>query len=73
MQVEVIDELEQAIKDSVEDYLAWCKETSERPDKPYSDSLKLHMPPLLHAKLTAEAVVNDMSLNSLIVEKLSKD
>lgn len=29
-----VDELEQAIKDSVEDYLDWCKERGKQPDKP---------------------------------------
>lgn len=67
-----VDELEQALKDSVEDYLEWCKEQGEQPDKPFSGNLKLRMPPALHAKLSVEASLNDVSLNSLIIEKLSK-
>ncbi len=67
-----IDELETAIKDSVEDYLEWCRESGEEPDKPYSGNLKLRMPTELHAKLAVEATINNMSLNSLIVQKLSQ-
>jgi predicted HicB family RNase H-like nuclease len=31
-----VDEIEQTFKDSVEDYLAFCKERGEEPDRPFS-------------------------------------
>ena len=66
-------ELEEAIKQSVEDYLEWCAQSGEEPDKPYSGQFKLRMSPALHAKLAQEASANDISLNSLILQKLSND
>lgn len=40
-----VTELEQALKDSVEVYLALCKETGKKPDKPYSGEIKLRLGP----------------------------
>ena len=65
-------ELEQALKDSVDTYLAWCEELGEKPEKPCSGNLRLRMSPQLHAELVVEAAKKGMSLNSLINAKLSK-
>ena len=67
-----VDELEKAFKDSVDDYLSWCKERGENPDKPYSGELRLRMPQDLHAQLAEAAELSGQSLNSFIVDKLSK-
>lgn len=40
-----VDEIEQAFKDSVEDYLAFCKERGEEPDRPFSGKFNLRIPP----------------------------
>lgn len=65
-----VDELEQAFKDSIEDYMSWCKESGEQPEKPYSGNLRLRLPQELHAKLALEAAKQKISLNSLIINKL---
>ena len=31
-----VDELEKAFKDSIDDYLEFCEERGEEPDKPFS-------------------------------------
>lgn len=31
-----VDEIEQAFKDSIDDYLTWCQERGEQPEKMYS-------------------------------------
>jgi predicted HicB family RNase H-like nuclease len=31
-----VEELEQAFKDSIDDYLTWCKERREKPEKTFS-------------------------------------
>jgi len=36
---ETVDELRNAFLDSVEDYLAFCTERGEEPEKPYSGKL----------------------------------
>jgi len=49
-----VRELEKAFKDSIHDYLAWCKERGEAPEKTFSGKLHLRMTPDLHAHLTME-------------------
>ena len=66
-----VKELEQAFKDAVNDYLAWCKELGEKPQKSYSGNLRLRMDATLHANLAKEAAIKGMSLNELILNKLS--
>ncbi len=40
-----VDEIEQAFKDSVDDYLAFCKERGEEPDRPFSAKFKPNLRP----------------------------
>jgi predicted HicB family RNase H-like nuclease len=67
-----VKEIEKAFKDSVDDYLAWCKERGEQPEKSYSGNLRLRMSPDLHAHLALEASRQRMSLNEFINKKLQK-
>ena len=67
-----VDEIEPAFHDSVNDYLAWCKERGEQPEKTYSGNLRLRMDRGLHANLALEAARQGISLNDLINEKLRK-
>lgn len=65
-----VDELEQAFKDSVDDYLEWCKELGEKPEKTFSGTFNLRIPPELHAKIALQAKTMGLSLNSFVTEKL---
>lgn len=67
-----VDEIEQAFKDSVDDYLAFCKERGEEPDRPFSGKFNLRIPPDLHAKLSIEAQLHGESLNNYIAKMLQK-
>ena len=67
-----VSELEKAFQDSVDDYLEWCKERGEQPEKAFSGSLCVRMSPDLHAKLSHEAQLKNQNLNNLIIDKLSK-
>ena len=67
-----VKELEKAFKDSIDDYLAWCNERDEKPEKTFSGNLRIRMTPELHAKLAQTASLQGRSLNSFIVEKLRK-
>ncbi len=64
--------LQKAFKESVEDYLAWCKEQGEKPEKTFSGKLNVRMSPELHAQLALEASQKGISLNDLINERLSR-
>ena len=68
-----IDEIESAFKDSIDDYIAWCKERGEEPEKAFSGNIRVRLSPDLHAKLAQTAMIQGVSLNSLIIEKLQKN
>ncbi len=67
-----VDEFKKAFHESIDDYLAWCKERGEKPEKTYSGNIRLRMNPDLHAYLALEAAREGMSLNDLINEKLKR-
>jgi len=71
-QGETVEELEQAFKDSIDDYIVWCAERGEEPEKTYSGNVRLRMSPDLHADLALQAAKQGVSLNDLINEKLRK-
>lgn len=64
------EEIERAFKDSIDDYLMWCKERGEQPEKTYSGNIRLRMSPDIHARLALEAARQKISLNELINQKL---
>jgi predicted HicB family RNase H-like nuclease len=67
-----VDEIEQAFKDSVDDYLAFCKKRGEEPDRSFSGKFNLRIPPELHAKLSCAAHLKGESLNNYIMQTLQR-
>jgi predicted HicB family RNase H-like nuclease len=67
-----VDEIETAFRDSVDDYLEWCKERNKEPEKPFSGRFVLRLSPDLHRKLNLKAKMSNTSLNSFIVQTLEK-
>jgi predicted HicB family RNase H-like nuclease len=67
-----VKELKKAFEDSVEDYLAFCKERGEEPDKPFSGNFVVRIRPDLHRQLYTQARKAGKSLNALIEERLSR-
>jgi predicted HicB family RNase H-like nuclease len=67
-----VDELRQALIDSVEDYLEFCAERGEEPEKPFSGKLPLRIEPELHRELYLQAKRRGVSINRLISETLEK-
>jgi predicted HicB family RNase H-like nuclease len=67
-----VEELKKAFEESVEDYLAFCKERGEEPDKPFSGNFVVRIRPDLHRLLYAQAKKAGKSLNALIEERLSQ-
>lgn len=66
-----VEELKKAFEDSVEDYLEFCRERDEEPDKPFTGKFVLQISPELHHRLYKKAKLNGKSLNSLIEESLA--
>lgn len=62
--------LKQAFHDSVDDYLAFCAERGEEPDKPFSGQFLLRMRPDEHRELFIAAKKAGKSLNAWAVEHL---
>jgi predicted HicB family RNase H-like nuclease len=69
-QGETVAELTQAFHDSVEDYLAFCQERGEAPEKPFSGQFVTRIPPELHRQLNVAAVLSGKSLNAWVTEQL---
>lgn len=69
-QGESVRELTQAFHDSVDDYLAFCKERGESPDKPFSGQFVTRIPPELHRQVNSAAAVSGKSLNAWVTEQL---
>ena len=67
-----VEDLTQAFRDSVDDYLEFCQLRGEEPDKPFSGRLMLRVPPTLHRRVYAQAKKAGKSLNQWIVEKLKE-
>ncbi|MDF1591049.1 MAG: type II toxin-antitoxin system HicB family antitoxin [Desulfobacterales bacterium] len=67
-----VDELRKAFHDSVDDYLEFCAERGEDPDKPYSGKFVVRVEPELHKCIAIEARRKGASINSLVSEALTK-
>jgi predicted HicB family RNase H-like nuclease len=65
-QGETVAEAIQAFHDSVDDYLDFCAERGESPEKPFSGRFLFRMAPELHRRLAAEAEARGESINTLI-------
>jgi len=65
-----VDEIELAFRESIDDYLEFCNERGEQPDKPFSGKFILRMSPKLHHKLYLKANRSGKSLNKWVVETL---
>lgn len=66
-----VEELEQSFRDSVDDYLDFCHQRDEEPDKPFTGRLTLRLPTEVHRKVYVQANKEGKSLNEFISEKLS--
>jgi len=67
-----VAELKKALAESIEDYLAFCKERGEKPEKPFSGHFVVRTPPSLHRDLSSAAKRAGISLNKLVVSALEK-
>ena len=65
-------ELKQALVASVEDYLAFCKERAEQPEKPFSGQFVVRAEPVLHRALSVAARREGVSLNKWVTSTLER-
>jgi predicted HicB family RNase H-like nuclease len=65
-----VEEVQKAFQESVDDYLAFCAERGESPEKPFSGKFVVRLPVELHRKAYVQAKLADKSLNGWITEVL---
>ncbi|MBN2689462.1 MAG: type II toxin-antitoxin system HicB family antitoxin [Gammaproteobacteria bacterium] len=68
-----IKTIKKALVDSVEDYLAFCEERGESPERPFSGRFNVRIEPELHREAYIAAKQAGISLNSLIVEAIKHE
>ena len=67
-----VDELKQAFADSIADYLAFCRERGEEPEKPYSGKVMFRFSPETHARAALKAALEGKSLNQWAEEVIAE-
>ena len=67
-----VDELRAALTDSIEDYLAFCRERGEDPEKPYSGQFVVRIDPSLHRAVASAAKRAGASLNKWVATALER-
>jgi predicted HicB family RNase H-like nuclease len=70
-QGETVKQIQKAFHDSVDDYLAYCSERGEAPEKPYSGKFVVRVGPDLHKSLAVRARREHKSLNAWVRDTLS--
>ncbi|ANK83406.1 MAG: antitoxin HicB [Rhizobiales bacterium NRL2] len=68
-----VNELHEAFRGSVDDYLQFCEQRGESPEKPVSGRFVVRVDPALHRKLANQAAARGLSLNKLITDLLSRN
>lgn len=66
-----VQELRKTFEESVDDYLEFCAERGESPDKPYSGKFMVRLEPELHKMLAIRAKKERKSLNALVHDTLA--
>ena len=67
-----VRDLRKAFRDSVDDYLAFCAERGEEPEKPCSGKFMLRISPELHRRANVMAAASGQSLNAWVAEQIEQ-
>jgi predicted HicB family RNase H-like nuclease len=65
-----VEELEEAFRDSIDDYLEFCSEIGKNPDKPFSGNFQLRISPELHRDAWLQSQREGKSLNQWVADRL---
>ncbi len=67
-----IGDLKHALAEAVDQYLAFCRERGEKPDRPFSGRMLVRMDPQTHRAVATAAAREGKSLNAWTVEVLER-
>jgi predicted HicB family RNase H-like nuclease len=65
-----VEELQRAFEESVDDYLDFCSERNEEPDKTFSGKFIVRVDPDLHRDIYVLSRTEDKSMNHWVADKL---
>lgn len=68
-----VEGLRKAFEDSVDDYLAWCAEIGQEPERVYAGRFLLRMDPDLHRDLSFAAERAGVSINAFVVACIERE
>jgi predicted HicB family RNase H-like nuclease len=68
-----VEEIERAFKDSIEDYLVWCKEDGIEPERPYSGKFNVRLSPELHKEAAITARKLKLSINRFVEKAITDE
>ena len=67
---ESVEDLKNAFREAVDDYLATCDSLNRSPQRPYSGRVMLRIDPATHARAAMSAEAEGKSLNRWIAERI---
>ena len=67
-----VDEIQLAFRESIDDYLAFCEERGEEPEKPFSGKFIVRINPELHREINTQAKLSNQSINQWVSKALEK-
>jgi predicted HicB family RNase H-like nuclease len=65
--------LMKAFEDSIDDYLDFCEERNEEPEKPFSGRFNVRLDPELHREAYAAAKATGVSLNTWVAKAIKHE
>src|SRR5690554_1310 len=72
-QAHSVVDLRVAFQESVDDYLEFCAERGELPDKPFSGKFMLRITPEQHRLISIAVKKSGKSLNAWVAERIHRD
>jgi predicted HicB family RNase H-like nuclease len=63
-------ELTRAFRDSIDEYLAYCAENGQEPDRPFNGKILVRTEPALHRKAALRAAAEGVSLSQWIARQI---
>ena len=67
-----VNELKEAFKEAVEDYLETCQEIGKEPDKTYKGTFNVRVPTEIHRQAALIAALKKISLNDFVKSALEE-